>query len=174
MALVVKRWGLASRARFANVNAMTERVPLAAFVPLRLLFGAIMLLEGWGKLRGGWLHGTALLNTLNRWVSEGKPYPFFMPMIDTAQAHPKIFGTLVTAGELVVGASMLLGLLSRFCSFLGAVMVFSFAFGAGQGLAPPGNAILMGSVFVIFMLVAPGRVLGIDQLLRARVPRWLA
>jgi uncharacterized membrane protein YphA (DoxX/SURF4 family) len=152
---------------------MTERVPLAYLVPLRLLFGVIMLLEGWGKARGGWLHGTALLNTLGRWVSEGKPYPFFMPMIDAARAHPKIFGTLVTAGELVVGASMLLGLFTRFCSFLGALMVFSFAFGAGQGLAPPGNAILMGSVFLIFVLAAPGRVLGIDRFLRDRVPRWL-
>jgi thiosulfate dehydrogenase [quinone] large subunit len=152
---------------------MNERIPLATLVPLRLLFGVILVLEGWGKLRGGWLHGTALLNTLSRWVSDGKPYPFFLPMLETARAHPKIFGTLVTAGELVVGASMVLGLFTRFASFLGAVMLFSFAAGAGQGLAPPGNAVLMGAVFLIFMLAPPGRVLGIDRLLRDRVPRWL-
>jgi len=152
---------------------MNERVPLAYLVPLRLLFGIILLVEGWSKLRGGWLHGTALLGTLSRWVSEGKTYHFFLPMLETARAHPKIFGSLVTAGELVVGASMLLGLLTRFASFLGALMLFSFAFGAGQGLAPPGNAVLMGAVFVIFMLAPPGRVFGIDQTLRARVPSWL-
>jgi uncharacterized membrane protein YphA (DoxX/SURF4 family) len=153
---------------------MNERIPLATLVPLRLLFGVILVLEGWGKLRGGWLHGTALLNTLSRWVSDGKPYHFFMPMIETARAHPKIFGTLVTAGEVAVGMSMLLGLLTRFASLLGAAMLFSFAAGAGQGLAPPGNALLMGAVFVIFMLAPPGRVLGLDRFLRGHVPRWLA
>jgi len=153
---------------------MSERVPLIVLVPLRLLFGVILVLEGWNKLRGGWLHGTALLVTLTRWTSDGKTYHFFIPMVETARAHPKIFGTLVTAGELVVGSSMLIGLLTRLTSFLGAVMLFSFAFGAGQGLAPPGNALLMGATFVIFMLAPPGRALGIDALLRSRVPRWLA
>ncbi len=41
-------------------------------------------------------------------------------------------------------------------------MLFSFAFGAGQGLAPPGNALLMGAIFVLFILAPPGRVLGLD------------
>ena len=44
---------------------MSERLPLAYLVPLRLLFGVILVLEGWGKLQGGWLHGSALLGTLN-------------------------------------------------------------------------------------------------------------
>src|SRR5215471_16418077 len=151
---------------------MSERIPLALLVPLRFLFGLILVVEGWGKLQGGWMHGTALLVTLTRWTSEGKTYHFFLPMIETARAHPKIFGTLVTAGELVIGGSMLLGLLTRFTSFLGVVMLFSFAFGAGQGLAPPGNALLMGATFVIFVLAPPGRVLGLDAVLRGRVPHW--
>jgi thiosulfate dehydrogenase [quinone] large subunit len=153
---------------------MNERIPLALLVPLRLLSGLILLLEGWQKFQGGWMHGTALLVTLGKWVDGNKTYPFFLPMIHTAQAHPKIFGTLVTFGELVIGACMLLGLLSRLAAFLGAVMLFSFAFGAGQGLAPPGNALLMGALFVVFMLAPPGRVLGVDQMLRPHVPRWLA
>jgi uncharacterized membrane protein YphA (DoxX/SURF4 family) len=153
---------------------MNERVPLAVLLPLRLLFGAIMLLEGWSKLRGGWLHGTPLLAKLTEWVSQGKPYPFFMGVVETARAHPKIFGTLIASGELVVGASMALGLFSRLGAFLGLLMTFSFAAGSGQNLAPPGNAILMGAVFFVFLLAPPGRVVGFDQLLRARLPRWLA
>jgi uncharacterized membrane protein YphA (DoxX/SURF4 family) len=96
-----------------------------------------------------------------------------MPMIETARAHPKIFGTLVTVGELVIGLSMLLGLLTRLSAFLGAVMLFSFAFGAGQGLMPPGNAVVMGAVFVTFVLAPPGRAFGIDSMLRGRLPGWL-
>jgi len=52
-------------------------------------------------------------------------------------------------------------------------MLFSFAFGAGQRLAPPGNALVMAAVFATFVLLPPGRVLGLDQALRARLPRWL-
>ncbi len=152
---------------------MSERFPLAYLVPLRLLFGLILVLEGWGKLQGGWLHGSALLGTLNGWSEAAKPYHFFMPVVNTAQAHPKIFGALVTMGELVVGTALLLGVMTRLASFLGAVMLFSFAFGAGQRLAPPGNALLMACVLVVFVLAPPGRVLGLDQRLRGRLPRWM-
>jgi uncharacterized membrane protein YphA (DoxX/SURF4 family) len=152
---------------------MNERFPLAFLFPLRLLVGVILLLEGWGKLQGGWLHGTPLMATLGGWLEAGKPYHFFLPMVETARAHPKIFGALVTAGELVIGASMVLGICTRVGAFLGAVMLFSFAFGAGQGLAPPGNALLMGALFVLFLLAPPGRVLGVDARLRGHLPRWM-
>src|SRR5689334_14297570 len=102
----------------AKVKLMNERVALAALVPLRVLIGIIMVLEGWGKFQGGWLHGSALLATLNGWVDAGKPYHFFMPFIDTARAHPKIFGALVSMGELVVGVCMTLGLLTRLAALL--------------------------------------------------------
>lgn len=152
---------------------MNERVPLAYLVPLRILCGVILLLEGWGKLQGGWLHGTHLLNTLNDWSDAGKPYRFFLPILESARHHPKIFGALITTGELVIGASMLLGLLTRISAFLGALMLFSFAFGAGQRLAPPGNALLMGALMVLFVFAPPGRVLGVDAGLRGRLPRWM-
>ena len=95
-------------------------------------------------------------------------------MVQTARAHPKIFGAIITLGELSIGLSMLLGLLTRLVAFLGALMLFSITFGSGQGLVPPGNALLMGAIFVIFLVAPPGRVLGLDALLRARFPRWMA
>jgi thiosulfate dehydrogenase [quinone] large subunit len=152
---------------------MNERVPLAYLVPLRLFWGIILVLEGWSKLQGDWLHGAPLLRTLDGWLDAHKTYAFFMPAINTAHAHPKIFGTLVTAGELVIGGALVLGLMTRLASFLGAVMLFSFAFGAGQGPVPPGNALLMGAVFLLFIVAPPGRVLGFDQFLRMRLPRWM-
>ena len=152
---------------------MGERIPLGLLVPLRLLFGLILLLEGWGKLQHGWLHGTPLLGTLDGWAEANKTYAFFVPVVQSARTHPKIFGALITFGELAIGLSMLLGLLTRLFAFLGALMLFSIAFGAGQGLAPPGNALLMGAMFVLFILAPPGRVLGLDATLRARFPRWM-
>ncbi|HVV48850.1 MAG TPA: DoxX family membrane protein [Polyangia bacterium] len=152
---------------------MGERIPLGYLVPLRILCGLILVIEGWGKLQHGWLHGTPLLGTLDGWVEAHKTYGFFLPVVQSARAHPKIFGTLVTAGELAVGLAMLLGLLTRLAAFLGALLLFSFAFGGGQGLAPPGNALLMGAIFVVFLFAPPGRVLGLDAALRARFPRWM-
>ena len=153
---------------------MGERIPLGFLVPLRLLCGLILLLEGWGKLQHGWLHGTPLLGMLDGWVEANKTYPFFLPVVQSARAHPKIFGALITLGELSIGLSMLLGLLPRLFAFLGALMLFSITFASGQGLVPPGNALLMGAIFVIFMVAPPGRVLGLDATLRARFPRWMA
>ena len=152
---------------------MTERFPLAYLFPLRILFGVILVLEGWGKLQGDWLHGTPLATSLGNWLAADKPYGFFLPMVKLAYAHPKIFGALVTIGELTVGLSLLLGVLTRISAALGAVMLFAFAFGNGQGLVPPGNALLMGVVCVLFVFAPPGRFLGIDSALRDRLPRWM-
>jgi thiosulfate dehydrogenase (quinone) large subunit len=152
---------------------MGERIPLGFLVPLRLLCGLILLLEGWGKLQHGWLHGTPLLGMLDGWVEANKTYAFFVPVVQSARAHPKIFGALITLGELSIGLSMLLGLLTRLFAFLGALLLFSITFASGQGLVPPGNALLMAAIFVIFMVAPPGRVLGLDATLRARFPRWM-
>src|SRR3954451_5911856 len=96
-----------------------------------------------------------------------------MPMITLAYAHPKIFGSLVTIGELTVGLSLLLGLLTRIGAALGALMLLSFALARGQGLVPPGNALLMGAICVLFVLAPPRLFLGIDSTLRNRLPRWM-
>jgi thiosulfate dehydrogenase [quinone] large subunit len=152
---------------------MTERVPLAYLLPLRILCGLILVMEGWSKLHGDWLHGTPLQASLGGWMAAGKPYGFFLPVVNVAHAHPKIFGSLVTLGELTIGLSMLLGVLTRISAALGALMLFSFAFGAGQGLAPPGNALLMGALFLLFVFAPPGRFMGVDAVLRARLPRWM-
>lgn len=152
---------------------MGERVSLGVLFPLRVLCGLILVLEGWGKLQSGWLHGTPLLGLLEGWLADGKTYHFFLPMVQTAHAHPKIFGALITSGELIIGASMLIGLLTRLGALLGALMLFSITFASGQGLAPPGNALLMAAIFTIFIIAPPGRVLGLDTALRARMPRWM-
>ena len=152
---------------------MSERFPVAYIFPLRILCGVILLLEGWGKLQGDWLHGTPLATSLGNWLAGDKPYGFFMPMVKVAYAHPKIFGSLVTIGEAAIGLSLLAGVLTRLGAALGALMLFSFAFGSGQGLAPPGNALLMGAICVLFVLAPPGRFLGIDTALQGRLPRWM-
>lgn len=153
---------------------MNERVPLAVLLPLRLLVAAMLLLEGYQKFMGGWFHGDILSQLTQKWLSEGRAYHFFLPMLSSAHAHPKIFGILITMGELTVGISMLVGAATRLGALLGLLLLGSIAAASGQGLAPPGNALLMAAIMFTFVFAPPGRVMGLDQSLRLRLPRWMA
>lgn len=152
---------------------MNERVPLAVLVPLRLLVAAILLLEGYQKFMGGWFHGDALLRTTQAWLDAGRPYHFFVGVVKTAHAHPKIFGSLITIGEFSIGLCMLLGVATRLSAMLGVLLLGSIAAASGQGLAPPGNALLMTAIMATFVLSPPGRTFGLDQMLRMKLPRWM-
>ena len=112
---------------------------------------------------------------LDGWVEANKTYAFFVPVVQSARAHPKIFGALITLGELSIGLSMLLGLLTRLFAFLGALMLFlDHAFGAGQGPAPPGNASSHGrDVPPLHPGAAGPGGWGSIAALRARFPRWM-
>jgi uncharacterized membrane protein YphA (DoxX/SURF4 family) len=153
---------------------MRERVPLLCLFPLRVLVGLMLVLSGYQKFQGGWLHGTALLVILEGWLHDHKSYPFIVSVVETARAHPKIFGTLVTLGEMIIGSALVLGLFTRLASILGTLVLLTFAFASGERLAPPGPAMLMGAILFTFVLIPPGRVLGVDQALRARLPVWLS
>jgi uncharacterized membrane protein YphA (DoxX/SURF4 family) len=153
--------------------SVSGTIALAVLLPLRLLCGVILLLEGYQKLAAGWFHGDALRSVLDGWLSAGKPYAFFLPVVHTAQAHPKIFGLLISLGEVTVGLSMTLGLATRAGALLGTLLLASIVFASGQGLAPPGNALLLGSVLATFVLAPPGRVVGLDRSLMGKLPRWM-
>lgn len=152
---------------------MNERVPLAVLLPLRFLVAAILLLEGYQKMMGGWFHGDALLRTTQSWLDAERPYHFFLPMLNAAHNHPKIFATLITLGEFSVGLCLALGALSRLASFVGLLVLGSITAASGQGLAPPGNALVMAGIMFTFLFAPPGRVLGLDQSLRNKLPRWM-
>jgi thiosulfate dehydrogenase [quinone] large subunit len=153
---------------------MGERIPLAVLLPLRFLVAAILLLEGYQKFMAGWFHGDPLFRITQTWLDAGRPYHFFLPILKSAHAHPKIFGSLITLGELSVGLCMLLGLATRLAAIVGILLLGAIAAGSGQGLAPPGNALLMMVIMLTFLIAPPGRVLGLDQSLRDRLPRWMA
>ncbi len=152
---------------------MNERVALGWLLPLRLLMGVILVVAGWEKFSSGWLHGDQLHNAVATWLGQHRPHGFFRPVLETARAHPKIFGTLVTIGECAIGTSFVLGAFTRPMALLGTILLASIAAGSGETPLRPGTALMMAAISLTFVFTAPGRFLGIDQALRGRLPRWL-
>jgi thiosulfate dehydrogenase [quinone] large subunit len=84
--------------------------------------------------------------------------------------HQELFGYLVMTGEILVGACLLLGLLTRFAAFVGLFMVINYYF--GPGMARGGAVMAQQQTFavslIVFLLSSPGHALGLDGLVFTR------
>lgn len=67
-------------------------------------------------------------------------------------------------GEILVGACLLFGFLTRFASFIGLFMMINYYL--GPGMARGGATIAQQQTFIVslivFLLSDPGRTLGLD------------
>jgi uncharacterized membrane protein YphA (DoxX/SURF4 family) len=98
-------------------------------------------------------------------------YPWYKTFLQTyVVPHSELFGTLVMAGEILVGGCLLLGLLTRFSALVGLFMLFNYYL--GPGMAQGGSTLAQEQTFivalVIILLSNPGRTLGIDGLVFRR------
>jgi thiosulfate dehydrogenase [quinone] large subunit len=84
--------------------------------------------------------------------------------------HSVLFGNLVMWGEILVGACLILGLLTRWSAFVGLFMMVNYFFGPGmaRGGAMMAQQETFSVAFLMFMLSGPGRTLGLDGLLFRR------
>jgi thiosulfate dehydrogenase [quinone] large subunit len=146
--------------------------PLAG-LPVRLYAGYFFLKFGLAKLTGGF-GGTALRETLVKWTGEGA-YPFYVPFLQkVAIPHAEIFAVLVTLGECAVGAALVLGCATRLAALLGIFLCLNFAFGSGAPLLSLEQPIVFAVLFLTVYTTAAGRALGLDWILKRRLPRWMA
>lgn len=153
---------------------MGEQTRIAFLLPLRLFCGWVFLNSGVHKLSDGWLGSGQLAEVLGEWLKSGKTYSFYAPFLrDVVLPHADLFARLIALGELLVGAALLAGLLTRLSALVGLILVGNFLVGRGDGLAANGTAPMMVMLLTV-MLTAPGRTLGLDAALRGRLPRWLA
>ncbi len=154
---------------------MRPQTSVAWLVPLRLFVGWIFLVAGIGKVTGGWLSSNHhLLDILEGWLRDGKPYGFYAPFLRTV-VIPRVhtFSILVPIGELCVGATLLLGLLTRWSALVGMTMVLAFMLGRGDGVGNNTTAPIV-IMCLTLVLTQPGRVLGVDAALRGKVPSWIS
>ena len=71
-------------------------------------------LEGLGKVLVGFSSGEILAKWVGEFLDEGLPYGFYEPFLrEVVLEQPSIFAWLVTYGELLGGACLTVGLLTR-------------------------------------------------------------
>ena len=119
------------------------------WLPIRLFVGFTWLEAGYHKLSGtGWIDGgTALKGYWEHAVAipaqgAGSPaitYDWYRTFIQTLLDNGAYswFGWLITLGELAVGIGLIVGLLTGFAAFFGALMNMSFLL-AGSACVEPG------------------------------------
>jgi len=151
-----------------------SHVRLLTLVPLRLFAGWALLRSGLSMLSAHWLTEPKLTEEVGGWLERGAPFAWFAPFLkNTVLTHASLFSYLVVWGEILVGACLLVGLFTRPAALFGTAMAVSFVLAQGElPSATPAWAFV--AICFTLLVAAPGRVLGVDQALRGRVPRWLS
>lgn len=135
---------------------------------LRLYTGIFFIYYGFGKIRrgGGFANGLEGFVKSNLDNSLG----FFRPFLESVVLPNKaFFAILVSWGEFLIGAALIVGLATRYAAAAGAVMVAAFWFAKGHGfLAAQNHDSVWFMIFIVLAGLHAGRVVGLDQKLAGR------
>ncbi len=144
-----------------------ERTYLWYIALLRIYIGYYLLFQGIRKYQRDFPRG----NWIGREVGDVATldlYPWYKTFLQSyVVPHSELFGDLVMAGEILVGAGLLLGLLTRFSAAVGLFMLINYYL--GTGMARGGAQLAQQQTFivslVVILLANPGRTLGLDGLI---------
>lgn len=148
---------------------------------VRLFLAFEWLTSGTGKIQsmltspGSYLG--AFPNIFSSVWTKGNPYPFMIDFLtNTAAPNASTLVTITAVCEVLVGLSLLFGLLTRAGAIGGIVMNLIFYLAAGHTSPSTAgiNLVMIGAQLA--MVVAPGgRVLGLDAILHRKfssLPIW--
>lgn len=145
---------------------------VAALVPLRVGAGQFLLAQAMQQIAAGWLQQPLVIRHLES-VRSGEHSVFVrVQLAELILRYPMFFGVATCTGLLVLGLCLGLGLLSRPVALLALIGYLLCGLVLGSRLFDSATILLVLSL-VSLSLVASGRVLGLDQLLRKRLPGWL-
>jgi len=134
---------------------------------LRVYTGVFFVYYGFGKIRN-----PDFADGLTRFVTGNleKCYGFMRPFLESVVLpNNELFGFLVSWGEFLVGAALIIGLATRYASIAGALMVAAFWFTKGQGfLSSQNHDAIWFMIFVVLAAVHAGRVHSLDAKLADR------
>jgi thiosulfate dehydrogenase (quinone) large subunit len=108
-----------------------ERANSTGIAVLRISVGALFIIFGEYKVFGAkFVFGGGFQYWINRFLEEGA-YPFMVPVLrGFVLPHAKPIALLVAYGELAIGISLVLGLLTRAASVAGLIYMLSLLFSA--------------------------------------------
>ena len=134
----------------------------------RIGTGAIFVGLGYGKVTGKFVRGDFASDAREMATKAWPPWGRFLHSVVVPNAAA--FGWLIAAGEIVVGAALILGLWTRVASLAGALLVLAILLGQFWVRGEPWNDWItagLTSKFAILLLVAlacadAGRTWGMD------------
>jgi thiosulfate dehydrogenase [quinone] large subunit len=134
---------------------------------LRVYTGVFFFYYGFGKVRN-----PNFADGLSGFVSRNLEncFGFMRPFLESVVLpNSGVFAFLVSWGELLIGAALIVGLATRYASIAGAVMVVVFWFTKGQGfLAAQNHDSIWLVIFVVLATVHAGRLHSFDAKLADR------
>ena len=141
------------------------KIQLWATLLLRVSLGWLFLFAGYSKLTavGGFTAKQFLLGLHGPFAS------FYLPL-----AGNPIVDNLVICGEILIGLSLILGVLVRFASFWGIILLLLFYFAE----YPPEHSLIVNDqfiyilLFVYFLVSKAGYFYGLDKMLEKKFPKF--
>lgn len=149
---------------------MKEITYLWHILPLRLWIGYYMANQGVRKFQRDFAAGDWITRQIGE-LDKIELYPWYKSLlVDFVVPNRELFGNLVTWGEILVGACLILGLLTRYSAIVGLFMLLNYYLGPGmaRGAATPSvvaQQLTFMASMIVFILSSPGRALGLDALL---------
>jgi thiosulfate dehydrogenase (quinone) large subunit len=137
---------------------------------LRIYFGAILLVAGIGKHQSDFT--PRLTGFLNE-VALAKAQPSYQEFVrGVVLPHAQIFAGLVSWGEVLVGAALVLGLCTRLAASAGVLLTLNYMLAKGNWpWYPSSNDAAFAAISIALLIGAAGRTLGLDVFLGERWPR---
>lgn len=151
---------------------LSERTYLWHVVLMRLWIGYYLLQQGIRKYNRNF-PGTDWIGTQIGDLNKVEIYDWYKSfLVDVVVPNKELFGNLVMWGEILVGACILVGLLTRWSAVVGLFMLVNYFF--GPGMARGGASLAQQQTFIVALVMIilsnPGRTLGLDGLMRRREP----
>ncbi|HXG52664.1 MAG TPA: DoxX family protein [candidate division Zixibacteria bacterium] len=154
---------------------LREKTYLWHVALLRLYIGYYFFYQGIRKFQRDFPHGDWIGRQIGD-IPALDLYPWYKSfLLQYVVPHRELFGYLVMGGEILVGACLFLGVLTRLTALSGLFLLANYVL--GPGMARGGVTLAQQQTFIVALVVIflsnAGRTLGIDGLLSrgSRGPR---
>jgi uncharacterized membrane protein YphA (DoxX/SURF4 family) len=137
---------------------------IRAFGLFRALFGAWLLWTALPNLDHSFIEN---LPTQLEHFAETNPYPFYKWFLeDIALTNVSTLAIILSVGQFLVGCALLIGFMTQWVAFLGAIFAFSLFLSVGHlDVYHQGFCIVLLMVFATFVVGDAGQYYGLDRVL---------